>query len=276
LVELFKIGGMSIYLFGVAVSIAIVVGILVMLREAKRKDLNKDSMWDLAIYTIIASVIGARLYYILVFDLSNYINNPIEIFHIQNGGLSIQGGILGGVIFAIWYTRKKKISFLNAADAFAPGIILGQAIGRVGCDVFGIPMKSQYPWGVKVSNQLLHPAQIYEMILDLILFIYLWRKREKIQYHGQLFIHYLVGFALNRALIEFVRENPIVFGSLTVAHITSFVIIVVTIVAGNKIKKHSKVLDKERKDISSKELYLGFLISGFILIAGTSIYYIVH
>ncbi|GAA3650599.1 prolipoprotein diacylglyceryl transferase [Asaccharospora irregularis] len=276
MVELFKIGGISIYLFGVAVSIAMAVGIFVMLREAKRKGLNEDSMWDLSIYTIIASVIGARLYYILVFDLSNYINNPIEIFQIQNGGMSIQGGILGGIIFAIWYTRKKKISFLKAADAFAPGIILGQAIGRVGCDVFGIPMKSQYLWGIMVNNQLLHPAQIYEMILDLILFIYLWRKREKIQYHGQLFIHYLIGFALNRALIEFVRENPIVFGSLTVAHVTSFVIIVVAIIAGNKIKNHSKVLDEERKNISSKELYLGYAISGFILVVGTWIYYIVH
>ena len=276
MVELFKIGGISIYLFGVAVAIAMVTGVLVMLREAKRKGLNEDSMWDLSLYTIIASLIGARLYYILVFDLSNYINNPTEIFHIQNGGMSIQGGILGGIIFAIWYTRKKKISFLKAADAFAPGIILGQAIGRVGCDVFGIPMQSQYPWGVMVNNQLLHPAQIYEMILDLILFIYLWRKREKIQYHGQLFIHYLIGFALNRALIEFVRENPIVFGSLTVAHVTSFVIIIIAIIAGNKIKNHNKVLDEERKDISSKELYLGYVISGFVLVVGTWIYYIVH
>jgi phosphatidylglycerol:prolipoprotein diacylglycerol transferase len=82
LVELFKIGGISIYLFGVAMAIAMVAGILVMLKESKRKGLNEDGMWDLGLYTIIASMIGARLYYILVFDFSNYINNPIEIFHI--------------------------------------------------------------------------------------------------------------------------------------------------------------------------------------------------
>lgn len=276
MVELFKIGNFTIYIFGVMVSIGMIVGIYLMHSEAKRKGLDTDNMFELALYTLIASVVGARLYYILVFNLGKYIENPSEIFLLRSGGLSIQGGLIGGILLAVWYTKRKNIPFWKAADAFAPGIVAGQAIGRIGCDIFGIPMKTIYPWGIIVNSQVLHPAQMYEMILDLILFGYLWGNRGKIKYHGQLFIKYIIGFSINRAIIEFFRTNPIVIKPLTVAHITSIVIIIVALIVKNIIKDNQVMLEEDMKSNAIKVYIYEYIFIILVGVIGLFIYYNVH
>ncbi|WP_242967929.1 prolipoprotein diacylglyceryl transferase [Tepidibacter mesophilus] len=275
MVEIFKIGYFSIYLFGITITLGMILGTIVMLREAKRKKLYGNELLDLAIYTIAASVVSARLYYVLVFNFSYYLKHPIEIFFVRNGGLSIQGGLIGGIVFTLFYTKKKDINFWKAADAFAPGIILGQAIGRIGCDVFGIPMKKGYLWGVNLNSQIVHPVQIYELLLDLILFTYLWRKRDKTKYEGQLFIIYIIGFSLIRGAVEFFRDNPIVFGSLSVAHITSFIIIGFAFFINNKIKNNN-INYKNSESNKIKVSFIEYMIILFIGISGTSLYYYIH
>jgi len=84
----------------------------------------------------------------------------------------------------VFYIRKHKLSFFKYADALAPGIILGQGIGRVGCDVFGKAMTVPYAWGIEHQGQLLHPAQVYEFLLNYLVFFILWRKRKSIRYDG--------------------------------------------------------------------------------------------
>jgi phosphatidylglycerol:prolipoprotein diacylglycerol transferase len=234
--ELFRIGHFSIHVFGVTIALGILVGLWIMMKEAKRKGLEADKILDLGIYTIIVSILGARLYYVIAFNLSYYIEHKKEIIMINNGGLSIQGALIAGTIFAIWYTGRKNIHFWKVADAFAPGIIIGQAIGRIGCDVFGIPMERIYPWGVMVNSRLLHPAQLYEAVLDLALFMYLWRVRGKIKYNGEIFIKYIIGFSVIRAAVEFFRTNPVVYGPFTIAHVTSFAIIIAAVAAGRIIR----------------------------------------
>lgn len=276
MVELFKIGNFTIYLFGVMIAIGMLVGIYLMQSEAKRKGLDTDNMLELAMYTLIASVVGARLYYILVFNPNTYIQNPAEIFSFRDGGLSIQGGLIGGILFAFWCTKRKKISFWTAADAFAPGIVAGQAIGRIGCDIFGIPMKTSYPWGIVINSQLLHPAQMYEMILDLILFVYLWNRRGKIKYNGQLFINYIIGFSINRFIIEFFRTNPVVIKPFTVAHITSIVIIIVALIIRNVIKSKEKMEETDLEDNNVKIYVYEYILVVLVGVIGMFIYYNVH
>ncbi|ARE86873.1 prolipoprotein diacylglyceryl transferase [Clostridium formicaceticum] len=144
---LFNVGGFSIHLFGVTIALGILVGFFIMLSEAKRKGLDKEKLIDLALYTVIFGVIGARLNYILAFNPAYYIRNLKEILMLQQGGLSIQGSLIIGTAFGFWYMKKKSIPIWKTADAFAPAIIMGQAIGRVGCDVFGIPMSRSWFWG---------------------------------------------------------------------------------------------------------------------------------
>jgi len=279
MVQLFSIGGLNIHLFGITIAVGMIVGMLVMLREGKRKGLNHDKLMDLGLYTIIAGVAGARLNYILAFNPAYYLQHPKEIFMVQEGGLSIQGALIGGALFAFWYMKKHQIPMWKTADAFAPGIILGQAIGRVGCDVFGIPMSRAWFWGVEVGGRLLHPAQIYEAILNYILFLVLWNKRKNIRYDGQVFMMYLIGFSMNRFIIEFFRTNPMVVGPISIAHVYSILIIGVTLIVMNWLKKKQQ---NTQPIVAKPTLYdikidwtTNFII-GVVMVVSVMFYYWIH
>lgn len=222
---LFHIFGIPIHFFGLMIAIGILAGIFVAYLELKRKNLDIDKGFDLVIYSIIAAIIGARLFYILFYDLSYYLDNPMEIIKIYEGGLSIHGGLASAFVVAFIYIRMKRLNFYQYADAIAPGIILGQAIGRVGCDVFGKVMSYALPWGVQYQGQLLHPAQVYEFLLNYFVFFILWRKRKNIQYNGQLFAWYIILFSINRSVVELFRTNPSIIGWFSISHLLSVLFI---------------------------------------------------
>ncbi|WP_432666074.1 prolipoprotein diacylglyceryl transferase [Wukongibacter baidiensis] len=276
MVELFRIGHVSIYLFGITIALGMLTGMAIMIKEAKRKGMDIDKLTDLAVYTIIASLIGARLYYVLAFNLEYYLANPKAIISIRDGGLSIQGALILGIGFAFWYTKKKRISFWEVADVFAPGIIIGQAIGRIGCDVFGVPMEKPYPWGVVANSQLLHPAQLYEALLDLLLFTYLWRSRSKVRYNGELFIKYIIGFSIIRGIVEFFRTNPIVYGPFTIAHITSLVIIAIALLIHKSIKKRKIIPYESESSNTLKVSVMHYIIIALFAGVSTWFYYYIH
>lgn len=276
MIELFRIGHFSIYLFGVTIALGMLAGLIIMLKEAKRKELNLDQMMNLTIYSIIAGMLGARIFYVLVFNLDFYLHDPIKIFALRDGGLSIQGGLIFGILFATFYTRKKNMHFWKAADAFAPGIILGQAIGRIGCDVFGVPFKGNYPWGVLVNGQLLHPTQIYEELLNFALFLYLWKKRGSIKYNGEIFVHYIIGFSIIRAIVEFFRVNPLVFANITVAHVTSLIIIVATLLISRTIKEKNLISVSNVFQETVSIPFVEYLVIFSMAIAGVWFYYFIH
>lgn len=145
--------------------------------------------------------------------------------------------------------KKHQIPLWKTADTFAPGIIIGQAIGRIGCDVFGVPMERGWPWGIEFMGNIVHPVQIYEVVLNFALFLVLWHKRKSVIYEGQLFIYYIIGFSLNRFVVEFFRSNPLVFGEISIAHLYSVGMIIVALIAKEFLKKRSMNLKKgDKKD----------------------------
>jgi phosphatidylglycerol:prolipoprotein diacylglycerol transferase len=227
---LFNFFGIPIYFFGVMIAFGLIAGILISYQELKRKKLEANRVLDLATYGIVSAIIGARIFYIIFYNPSLYLKNPIEIIMISEGGLSIHGGLIGAFLFGIYYFRKHKLSFLQYADAIAPGIILGQGIGRVGCDVFGKVMNSTLPWGILRNGQLVHPTQIYEFLLNYAVFYILWRKRKNIKYNGQLFVWYLILFGINRSIVELFRYNPSIIGWFSISHLLSIGLILVSII----------------------------------------------
>lgn len=277
---LFNIGGIGIHLFGITIALGVLVGLFIIQLEIKRRGLEKNKTFDLAFYTIIVGIIGARLNYILAFNPTFYFNNPKEIFMIQNGGLSIQGSLIAGIAFAIWYMRKNKMPIWKTADAFAPAIILGQGIGRVGCDVFGIPMSKAWFWGVNVGGQLLHPAQIYEALLNFLLFLVLWNKRRTVKYQGQLFVMYIIVFSINRFIVELFRENPLVIGRLSVAHVYSLVFIAGALILDRFLVKVRQVpqdgVENDTAQIKRKELIISSTIVGAVSVISVIFYYLIH
>lgn len=234
---LFHVFGIPIHFFGVMIAIGVLAGAYIAYIEAKRKGLNTDKLLDIILYSVVSGIIGARLFYILFYNLSYYIENPAAIFMINEGGLSIHGGLLTAFIVSLIYVRKHKLNFFRYADAVAPGIILGQGIGRVGCDVFGKVMATPLPWGIKYRGQIVHPAQVYEFVLNYLVFFVLWRKRKNIQYDGQLFIWYIILFAINRGIVELFRTNPLIFGWFSVAHLLSVVFIIGAFIVMSLIKR---------------------------------------
>jgi phosphatidylglycerol:prolipoprotein diacylglycerol transferase len=237
---LFSLGPLPINTFGFMIALGVLAAVFIILREARRKGLNEDKVLDFTLWALILGIIGARVGYVVIADPVYYWQNPWQFFHLQAGGLSIQGALVGGVLAGLIFCRRQRIPFWRLADIVAPGLALGIAIGRVGCDVFGRPMGSAWPWGVMVNGQLLHPAQVYEFILDYLLLFYLWRRRKKITYEGQLFIHFIILYAAIRGLVEFVRYNPLVLGPLSVAHVTSLVFIATAALAGMILKKRTR------------------------------------
>jgi phosphatidylglycerol:prolipoprotein diacylglycerol transferase len=271
--ELFSFGHISIYFFGVTVALGALAGILLASREAKKQGIPEGPFFDVLLYTLLGGFLGARLVYILAYDSSYYFANPLEIIFINNGGLSIHGGILGGVFSGIWRIKKHQLSLWQIADIIAPALILGQAIGRIGCDVFGIPMAEPYFWGVKVNGILVHPAQVYELILDYLLFAYLWLRRTSASYQGQIFVHYLIGFSIIRGIVEFFRFNPTVFGFLSVSHLLSIVGIIAGLILAAYLKK-TYPLEKNKEKSASPLSTL--LFTALLIIVSTAIYYFVQ
>lgn len=259
--ELFSVGPFHVYFFGFMIAISIIASVSFAEWQAKGRGIKDDIMFNLAIIGVISGVAGARLFYILFYNPSFYFSHPMDIFKITEGGLSIHGGLLVAIVAGYVYSVKVKISFYKLADIAVVAVALAQGIGRVGCDVFGKVMTNVMPWGISVGGNILHPAQVYEFILDYILFIILWRKSEKQKYEGELFVIYIIGFPIIRGIVEFFRINPVIWGPFSISHMLSFLFIIVGLIihAYLKINRKTEIKNSE-KIITPMYLKIIFLI----------------
>ncbi|MFH1259898.1 MAG: prolipoprotein diacylglyceryl transferase [Elusimicrobiota bacterium] len=214
---LFSFGSIKIFTYGVFLAAAFFLGL-----ELVRKDLKRDT-FDAKIgenfffVVLFSSLIGARLFYVF-FNWSEYLQEPLKIFKIWEGGLVFYGGFLFALIASLIFACKHKIKFLLLMDIFSPMLILGQAIGRLGCFFAGCcyGKPTTLPWGVVFPNLettlapsgiRLHPTQIYESIADLVVFFWIYLNRRKKKYDGQVFVNYVLGYALVRFIVEFFRGD---------------------------------------------------------------------
>ncbi len=173
----------------------------------------------------------------------------------------------------VWQVKKYKLELWQIADLLAPALILGQAIGRIGCDVFGIPMAKPYFWGVEVNGTLVHPAQVYELTLDYLLFAWLWIKKNSKHYSGQIFVHYLIGFSVIRSVVEFFRFNPEIFGFLSVSHLLNIATVIAALVLQRYLKKYYSPVKVNQEPSSTGTT---ILITVFLIAASVSLYYFIQ
>jgi len=247
---LIQIGPLVIRWYGAMIAIALIVGLWLAKKEAKNNGIGKENIDDFFLYAIICAIIGARFYYIAFTDLSQFWKNPLSIFAVWQGGLAIHGAILGGFLVSVQYTRKHKIPFLKFADTLAPSLILGQAIGRIGCffngDAHGYP--TNLPWGMVYApgspagqmfpGQALHPTQLYEMIFNLIIFGILWKMRKKMDINGYLFMLYLILYSAARIFVEHFRADKLTyFGNISAAQSVGIIGIVLGLLMMFVLKK---------------------------------------
>lgn len=224
---LFHIGSFPIYTYGVLVAMGVLAGVWLAAHEATHFDLPPQKIWNLCVYGILAALVFSKLWLILS-DWRYYAANPSGVFSVtmlQSAG-TFYGGLLGGVLWTIYYTRTENLPLLPTLDVCAAPLALGHAIGRVGCFMagccFGKP--TSLPWGVTFTsdtaarlsgtplNVPLHPTQLYEAAAEFLNFFLIFllarSERQPTDAPGQLIGAYFVLYGIERGLLEFLRADP--------------------------------------------------------------------
>ena len=244
---IFTIFGIDIQWYSILILIGIVIGLILLEKEAKKFKYPKDLIFNICFWAIIMGIIGARLYYI-IFNFSYYSNNLLEIFAIWNGGLAIHGGIIAGVLTVLFFAKKYHLNFLKLLDMAAPSLILAQAIGRWG-NFFNIEAygtQTNLPWRMGiVENGIykeVHPAFLYESIATFCIFIFLMIKNKKRKFSGETTYLYLILYSIARFLIEGLRTDSLMFLNLRISQIVSVMLFAVScfMLSKNRIKQKRK------------------------------------
>jgi phosphatidylglycerol:prolipoprotein diacylglycerol transferase len=220
--ELFSIGPITVYSYGVLLATSYLLGLRLAMWRARRWGLEANRVLDLGIYIIIAALIGAKAL-LLVVDFDQFRQSPAELLSLARSGGVFYGGLILAVLVAFWYINKHRMPFWTTCDVFAPGIALGHVTGRLGCFAAGCcyGRPTTLPWGITFHNPLaaanvgtplgipLHPTQLYEAGAELIiLLVLLGTERRGKQFSGRTFWLYLLFYAISRYIIEFYRGDP--------------------------------------------------------------------
>ena len=239
----FQLFGIDIAFYGCIMAFAMIMGIVIACLEAKRTGQNYERYIDFAIYAIIFSVIGARLYYV-AFSWEYYSGHPAEIINLREGGLAIYGGVIAGALTCMIYTRITKLSFGRLADTAVLGLVTGQIIGRWGNffnrEAFGQAVGDQHlfamriyfdenysiyqvPDAVKASMERMkgmaleqigyiqvQPTFLYEALWNVLVLIFLLIFRDKKKFNGEVVLWYLIGYGVGRFIIEGFRTDQLI------------------------------------------------------------------
>ena len=251
------IGGFTIAFYGMIIAAGMLSGLWLACHQAQRTGQKKEVYTDFAIYAIIFSLIGARLYYV-VFSWENYKDDLLQIFNTRGGGMAIYGAVIAAILTAIIYCKVKKYNFFLLADTAVGGLVLGQIIGRYGNffnrEAFGEYTNSLFAMRLRVDQvnpanitELMrshmttvdgvqyiqvHPTFLYESLWNILVLVLILVFTTKKKFNGEIFLLYLVGYALGRVWIEGLRTDQLQIGStgIAVSQVLSGAIVIVGVV----------------------------------------------
>jgi len=222
----FHLGPLTIRWYGVMMAIAFIAGLWTASRRGLREGIPAEKILDIGPWLIVGTIIGARALHVVTYWREEFAGRPFwEVFAVWNGGLVFYGGLIGASLAGILYARFKHLALWKLADVLAPSIALGYVFGRIGCFLNGccfgrecdLPWAVTYPMGNLngAPTHPVHPTQLYDSLLSLILYIGLaWLYRRK-KFDGQVFAAYLLCYAVTRSIVESFR------GDYTSIHIHS-------------------------------------------------------
>lgn len=255
------LGGWDVYWYGILIALGFLLAFLYGLKHAKTLNINEDRLIDGVIITTPLAIIGARAYYLLFYSPSEFFSS---FFNVHEGGLAIYGGIIGAVVGAAISCKVRKINFIDCLDLIVPCLFIGQAIGRWGNffnqEAFGT--NTTLPWGMfsqgisgtyehivalgdtSLNPELpVHPCFLYESLLCVIGFIILNSIIKRRKFKGQLALLYGIIYGTGRTLIEGIRTDSLMIGSLRVSQLLSVLIVIACIVLYVLILKKSRKTD---------------------------------
>lgn len=262
-----KLGTVDIRLYSICILIAFIAVYTVFKTEAKRFNVPRDFIFNMAFWIFILGVIGARVWYVLFYDLSYYLKNPIEIIQIWKGGLAIHGGLLVGILTIILYCKKYKFRFVRLLDFIAPALLLGQAIGRWGNffngEAFGKIIDPALLKAYLIPDFIIKgmtdaagntyvPTFLFESFACFVLFIlFIIIRNYRYLKVGTLTALYFMGYGVVRFLIEYQRLDALKIGDVRVAQVISviFFIIGLTILINNGRKSKLDDLYNDKENV---------------------------
>ena len=234
----FNLGNFSVHWYGVMMALAFLAGLWTASRRGMRDGLHPEQIIDLGPWLIVGAIVGARTLYVITY-WDRLIKDPLfpgapwtEVFMVQRGGLVFYGGLIGASLGCILYSWLKKIPLWKLGDAMAPSVALGYVFGRLGCLFNGccygracdLPWAIHFPPEHETYPHGVHPTQIYDSLLNLILYLALaWLYRRK-KFDGQIFALYLMCYAVTRSFVETFRGDYDAahrHSGLTPAHLVS-------------------------------------------------------
>lgn len=275
----FDVFGFELAYYGIIIGIGVIAGILLAAHLAKKTGQNPDHYYDLATFSIILSVFGARIYYV-IFKWEYYKDNFWSIFNLREGGLAIYGGVLTAILCMYVFSKVKKLSFGQVLDTVAPCLLVGQIIGRWGNffnrEAFGeytdsllamrLPLDAVRKMDVTtlmrerlevidgVEYIQVHPTFLYESIwnLGVLVIILLWRDTAK--FYGETFLRYLLGYGLGRMWIEALRTDQLILFGTGLAVSQVLAIAMVLFAAIMIVVKRRKKIEEAVTEENSEEI----------------------
>jgi len=234
----FYFGSLPVRWYGVMMACAFLAGLWTATRRARLANVHADVIADVTLWLMAGSIVGARFVYVTTYWKQEFAGQPFsEVFMIQHGGLVYYGGLIGAMVSAFGYLFWKKLPVWKIADILAPSVALGSIFGRIGCLMNGccygracaLPWAIHFPADHETHGVGVHPTEIYDALLNLILYVFLaWLFRRK-KFDGQIFSTYLIVYAVFRSIMEYFRgdyPSDHVHAGLTSAQLVSVPILV--------------------------------------------------
>jgi phosphatidylglycerol:prolipoprotein diacylglycerol transferase len=237
------LGPLQVHWYGIIIGVGILLGLLLAMRESERRGLEKETFLDLILYAVPIAILSARIYYV-IFQWDYYSQYPGDIIKIWNGGIAIHGALIGSVITAVVFAKKRGLSFWKLADIAAPSILLGQAIGRWGNfmnqEAHGGEVSRSFLEGLYlpdwVINQMYingtyyHPTFLYESLWNFTGVMVLLFLRKVNLRRGELFLSYVIWYSIGRFFVEGLRTDSLMLtDTLRIAQVISIVLILLAI-----------------------------------------------
>ncbi|MBN1103732.1 MAG: prolipoprotein diacylglyceryl transferase [Deltaproteobacteria bacterium] len=214
--DLFTIGPLTIHTYGAFVAMGFVAALVVTVRLAGSYGLAASQVMDMGFVSIVWGIIGSRLLFVLL-NLSYYRSHPLDTLKVWQGGLVFSGGLVAAALALLWHSRRHRLSFWSVGDLWAPGVALGQGLGRIGCLMAGCcyGKPTDVPWAIVFCaphslaplNMPLHPTQIYAALSGFVIFTVLLLLHRSKKYEGQVFLWFLILHSTARLLVERFRAD---------------------------------------------------------------------
>lgn len=252
---LFQIGPVTIYWYSFLILVAVIVGYQIVVSYSKKISYKTNEIMDMVLYLVIFSIIGARAYYV-IFNFSLYQDDLLSIFMIWKGGLAIYGGVIAGILYILYYCKKKGLDFIRVLDIFSLSLLLGQAIGRWGNffngEAYGgkttlealqsLHLPKFIIDGMYIDGFYRQPTFLYESIWCLIGVFFLIRIRKRYTNQvGRQVSFYLIWYGIGRFFIEGLRSDSLYLGIFRVSQLVSIVMVAIGFVLLFRIKHKGKV-----------------------------------